>query len=153
MDYDKNYFLNQLRNGQDINSIGQAMADAMNAAMADYTAEQEAVRKAEAEKAEKANLVAKKKELSLKMVDLFREYASLTGNTFMDEMDITEDDMNTLVETLDGTFALMGAMKELKNAIEAIPDEKVHTVHTKLQRAKTKSDDEILRDFIASLAQ
>ena len=61
-------------------------------------------------------------------------------------------DMNTLVETLDGTFALMGAMKELKNAIETIPDEKVHTVHTKLQRAKTKSDDEVLRDFIASLA-
>ena len=77
MDYDKNYFLNQLRNGQDINSIGQAMADAMNAAMADYTAEQEAVRKAEAEKTAQANLVAKKKELSLKMVDLFREYASL----------------------------------------------------------------------------
>lgn len=147
MDYDKNYFLNQLRNGQDINAMGQAMADAMNAAMADYTAEQ----KAETEKTAQANLVAKKKELSLKMIDLFREYASLTGNTVMDEMDITEDDMNTLVETLDGTFALMGAMKELKNAIEAIPDEKVPMVHTKLQRAKTKSDDEVLRDFIASL--
>ena len=30
MNYDKNYFLDQLRNGQDINTIGQAMADAMN---------------------------------------------------------------------------------------------------------------------------
>lgn len=152
MVYDKNYFLDQLRNGQDINTIGQAMADAMNAAMADYTAEQEAVRKAEAEKATKAELAAKKKDLSLKMVDLFRDYAVLTGNTAMDEMEITDDDLDILVKALDQTFALMSAMKDLKVAIDAIPDEKVPTVHAKLQKAKIKSDDEILADFIASLA-
>ena len=38
MNYDKNYFLDQLRNGQDINDIASSMADAMNAAMADFTA-------------------------------------------------------------------------------------------------------------------
>lgn len=153
MVYDKNYFLDQLRNGQDINTMGQAMADAMNAAIADFNAEQEAARKAEADRVAKVELAAKKKDLGLKMVDLFRDYADLTGNTAMDEMEITDDDLDTLVEALDQTFALMSAMKDLKAAIDAIPDEKVPTVHAKLQKAKTKSDDEILADFIASLAR
>lgn len=153
MVYDKNYFLNQLRNGQDINTIGQAMADAMNAAMADFVAEQELARKAEAERVAKVELAAKKKALGVEMIDLFRDYAALTGNTAMDELEITDDDLDTLVEALDQTFALMGAMKDLKAAIDAIPDEQVPTVHAKLNKAKSKSDDEILADFIASLAR
>ena len=153
MNYDKNYFLDQLRNGQDINTIGQAMADAMNAALADFNAELEAARKAEAERVAKVELTAKKKAIGEEIVDLFREYAALTGNTAMSEMEITDDDLDTLVEALDQTFALMGVMKELKVAIDSIPDEKVPMVHAKLQKAKTKSDDEILADFIASLAR
>ena len=153
MNYDKNYFLDQLRNGQDINAIGQAMADAMNAAVADYNAEQEAARKAEAERVAKVELTARKKDLGLQMVDLFREYAALSGNTIMDEMEITDEDMDTLVEALDQTFALMGAMKELKVAIDAIPDDKVPMVHANMQKAKAKakSDDEVLADFLASI--
>ena len=153
MNYDKNYFLDQLRNGQDINTIGQAMADAMNAAMADFTAEQEAARKAEAERVAKIELAARKKELSLKMVDLFREYASLTGNNVMDEMEITDEDMDTLVEALDQTFALMGAMKELKVAIDSIPADKVVARNPKTRTATlhVKSDDEVLADFLAQI--
>lgn len=153
MNYDKNYFLDQLRNGQDINTIGQAMADAMNAAMADFNAEQEAVRKAEAERVAKVELAAKKKDLGLKMVDLFREYAALTGNNVMDEMDITDEDMDTLVEALDQTFALMGAMKELKVAIDSIPTDKVVARNPKTPTATlhVKSDDEVLADFLAQI--
>ena len=151
MNYDKNYFLNQLRNGQDINTIGQAMADAMNAAIADFNAEQEAARKAEAERVAKVELTAKKKDLGLQMVDLFREYAALTGNTAMDEMEITDEDMDTLVEALDQTFALMGAMKDLKVAIDNLPDEKVPVIHAKVKANKGKSDDEVLADFLASI--
>ena len=153
MNYDKNYFLDQLRNGQDINAIGQAMADAMNAAMADYNAEQEAARKAEAARVAKVELATKKKNLGLQMVDLFREYAALTGNTAMDEMEITDDDLDILVEALDQTFALMGAMKELKVAIDSIPDDKVPMVHANMQKAKAKakSDDEVLADFLTSI--
>ena len=153
MNYDKNYFLDQLRNGQDINTIGQAMADAMNAAMADYNAEQEAARKAEAARVAKVELATKKKDVGLRMVDLCREYAALSGNTIMDEMEITDEDLDTLVEALDQTFALMGAMKELKVAIDAIPDDKVPMVHANMQKAKAKakSDDEVLADFLASI--
>ena len=153
MNYDKNYFLDQLRNGQDINAIGQAMADAMNAAMADYNAEQEAARKAEAERAAKVELAARKKDLGLKMVDLFREYADLTGNAAMDEMEITDDDLDVLVEALDQTFALMGAMKELKVAIDSIPADKVVARNPKTRTATihAKSDDEALADFLAQI--
>lgn len=153
MNYDKNYFLDQLRNGQDINAIGQAMADAMNAAMADYNAEQEAARKAEAARVAKVELATKKKDVGLRMVNLCREYAALSGNTIMDEMEITDEDLDTLVEALDQTFALMGAMKELKVAIDAIPDDKVPMVHANMQKAKAKakSDDEVLADFLASI--
>lgn len=153
MNYDKNYFLDQLRNDQDINTIGQAMADAMNAAVADYNAEQEAARKAEAERVAKVELTAKKKDLGLQMVDLFREYAALTGNTAMDEMEITNEDMDTLVEALDQTFALMGAMKELKVAIDAMPVDKVVARNPKARTATihAKSDDEVLADFLAQI--
>lgn len=153
MNYDKNYFLDQLRNGQDINTIGQAMADAMNAAMADFNAEQEAARKAEAERVAKVELAAKKKDLGLQMVDLFREYAALTGNNVMDEMDITDEDMDTLVEALDQTFALMGAMKELKVAIDSMPVDKVVARNPKTPTATlhVKSDDEVLADFLAQI--
>ena len=151
MNYDKNYFLDQLRNGQDINAIGQAMADAMNAAMADYNAEQEAARKAEAERVAKVELPAKKKAIGEELVDLFREYAALTGNTAMDEMEITDEDLDVLVEALDQTFALMGAMKDLKVAIDNLPDEKVPVIHAKVKANKGKSDDEVLADFLASI--
>ena len=153
MNYDKNYFLDQLRNGQDINAIGQAMADAMNAAMADYTAEQEAARKAEAERVAKVELAARKKALGIEIVDLFREYAALTGNTAMDEMEITDEDLDTLIEALDQTFALMGAMKELKVAIDSIPADKIVARNPKINinTSRAKSDDEVLADFLATI--
>ena len=153
MNYDKNYFLDQLRNGQDINVMGQHIADAMNAAMADYAAEQEAARKAEAERVAKVELTAKKKAIGEEIVDLFREYAALTGNTAMDEMEITDEDMDTLVEALDQTFALMGAMKELKVTIDSIPADKVVARNPKTRTATihAKSDDEALADFLATI--
>ena len=150
---DKDYFLTRLANGEDINTIGQAMADAMNAAVADYNAEQEAARKAEAERVAKVELTAKKKAIGEEMVDLFREYAALTGNTVMDELEITDDDLDTLVEALDQTFALMGAMKELKVAIDSIPADKVVARNPKTRTATihAKSDDEALADFLAQI--
>jgi len=153
MNYDKNYFLDQLRNGQDINAIGQAMADAMNAAVADYNAELEAAREAEAKRVAKVELTAKKKAIGEEIVDLFREYAALTGNTAMDEMEITDEDMDTLVEALDQTFALMGAMKDLKVAIDSIPADKIVARNPKTRTATihAKSDDEALADFLAQI--
>jgi hypothetical protein len=153
MNYDKNYFLDQLRNGQDINVIGQAMADAMNAAVADYNAELEAAREAEAKRVAKVELTAKKKAIGEEIVDLFREYAALTGNTVMDELEVTDDDLDTLVEALDQTFTLMGAMKDLKVAIDSIPADKIVARNPKvnINTSRAKSDDEVLADFLATI--
>ena len=153
MNYDKNYFLDQLRKGQDISVMGQNIADAMNAAIADFAAEQEAARKAEAERVAKVELTAKKKAIGEEIIDLFREYAALTGNTAMNEMEITDEDMDILVEALDQTFALMGAMKELKVAIDSIPADKVVARNPKTRTATihAKSDDEALAEFLATI--
>ena len=150
MNYDKNYFLDQLRNGQDISAMGQQIADAMNAAIADFSAEQEAARKAEAERVAKVELAAKKKAIGEEIVDLFREYAALTGNNVMDEMEITDENMDTFVEDLDQTFALMGAMKELKVAIDSMHVDKVNP-KTSTATLHVKSDDEVLADFLATI--
>ena len=101
----------------------------------------------------KVELTAKKKAIGEELVDLFREYAALTGNTAMDEMEITDDDLDTLVEALDQTFALMGAMKELKVAIDSIPADKVVARNPKTRTATihAKSDDEALADFLAQI--
>lgn len=149
MDISKEYFLSRLANGENINDIGNEIAEMMNAAVA----EQEAARKAEAAKA--ASLAAQKKAVGMKIVDLFREYATLTGNDVMNDQEVTDADLDVLIEALDQTFTLMSAMKDLKDAINAIPDEKVPMVHAKLHKAKAnaKSDDEVLADFIASLAR
>lgn len=150
---DKDYFLTRLANGEDINDIGANIADMMNAAMAEHNAKLDAARKAEAERAAKVELTAKKKALGEEMVDLFREYAALSGNTVLDEMEITDEDMNTLVEALDQTFALMGAMKELKVAIDSMPVDKVvaHNPKAPTSALHVKSDDEVLADFLAQI--
>ena len=150
---DKDYFLTRLANGEDINDIGANIADMMNAAMAEHNAKLDAARKAEAERVAKVELTAKKKAIGEEIVDLFREYAALTGNTAMDEMEITDDDLDTLVEALDQTFALMGAMKELKVAIDSIPTDKVVARNPKTRTATihAKSDDEALADFLAQI--
>ena len=150
---DKDYFLTRLANGEDINDIGANIADMMNAAMAEHNAKLDAARKAEAERVAKVELAAKKKAIGEEIVDLFREYATLTGNTAMDEMEITDDDLDTLVEALDQTFALMGAMKELKVAIDSIPADKVVARNPKTRTATihAKSDDEALADFLATI--
>ena len=150
---DKDYFLTRLANGEDINDIGANIADMMNAAMAEHNAKLDAARKAEAERVAKVELAAKKKAIGEEIVDLFREYAALTGNTAMDEMEITDDDLDTLVEALDQTFALMGAMKELKVAIDSIPADKVVARNPKTRTATihAKSDDEALADFLAQI--
>jgi hypothetical protein len=71
----------------------------------------------------------------------------------MDEMEITDEDLDTLVEALDQTFALMGAMKELRVAIDAIPADKIVARNPKvnINTSRAKSDDEVLADFLATI--
>lgn len=118
---DKNYFLTRLANGEDINTIGQEMADLMNAAVADHEASKKA------EEMKKQALASKKRELGMKMADLVKEYGNLVAPGTMDEMSMTSEDVDSLVEAMDQMFELMvalkGAIAPTAKKIQSVSDE------------------------------
>ena len=129
----KDYFMNRLANGENIDAIGEEIAAMMTAALAEHNA------KVEAEKAMKAAAEAEKeaakRELIEEMVEIVQELAILEGMD-PDELKVTEEDMEQLIAAFTEMFA---AMRELKNLFAAAPKAKVVT--------KIKSDDDILAEF------
>ena len=145
---DKDYFLTRLANGEDINEIGANIADMMNAAIAEHTAAQEAARKAEAKRVAEAELLAHKRALAEEMTDLVLEYGELVAPGSTIDMELSEEDLDLMVKTLDEMFQLMSAVKSLKVAIDSIDENKPASIV-----AKTKTDDEALADFLATIFQ
>ena len=137
--FDKNYFLDQLRKGQSIDTIGQGIADAMNEAVEAYEAEQAIAMKAQAE----AILHDEKRAIALDMIDLLREYGELVmGDDTCDFMDdISDEDLGSLIQSMDQLFNMMKALTELKAKLEKVPA---------TNRAMT--DDDVLANFIRSLS-
>jgi hypothetical protein len=86
--YDKNYFLNQLRNGVSMDSMGQALADAMNEAQDAYAAEL-AVKEKEAEAAAMAQT---KRDMALDLIDIIRDYGDLVAPEAANMLDEVDDD-------------------------------------------------------------
>lgn len=150
---DKDYFLTRLANGEDINDIGASIADMMNAAIAEHTAAQAAAREAEAKRVAEVELLAHKRALAEEMTDLVLEYGELVEPGSTVDMELSEEDLDLMVKTLDEMFQLMSAVKTLKVAIDNLPDEKVPVIHAKVKANKNKSDDEALADFLASIFQ
>ena len=138
---DKNYFLARLANGEDMNAIGQEMADMMNAAMAEYNAnlEAEAKRQAEVEKE------AAKRDLMEELVEIIQELAILEGMD-PDDLQVTDEDMDQLVTAFTEMFA---AMRDLKKMFAELDTDKVKAPKTRVATINVKpSDDQILADFI-----
>ena len=140
---DKNYFLDRLANGEDMDVIGQEVAAMMNAAMAEHNAnlEAEAKRQAEVEK-EQA-----KRDLIEELVEIVQELAILEGMD-PDEIQVTEEDMNQMVAAFNEMF---GAMRSLKKMFAELDTDKVvaHAPKTRKAVINVKpSDDQILADFI-----
>ena len=142
--FDKNYFLTQLRNGVSMDDMGQALADAMNAAQDAYIAEQE-VEKA---KVAEAEMAAAKRALAIDMVEIIQEYGELVAPDAEDIFtNVSEEDIDAMVETLDQMFNMMSSLMQLKANLE-----KAQTKSHITPVAKTpKNDDEVLAKFIASL--
>ena len=130
MNIDKNYFLNRLAAGEDIDTIGQEMANAMNEALEAHRAAEEA-KKAAAAKAENE---AAKRDIIEEMIELVQEYAILEG---MDENEIkvSPEDVDNMCAAFTEMFA---AMRQLK-ALSARLNEK---------KPLNKSDDDILNEFV-----
>ena len=136
---DKNYFLNRLANGEDMDVIGQDIANMMNAAMAEHEAnlEAEAKRQAEVEKE------AAKRELIEEMVEIVQELAILEGMD-PDELKVTEEDMEQMVVAFNEMF---GAMRELKKMFADM--EKAAAAKAPVKATKiAPTDEQILADFI-----
>jgi hypothetical protein len=138
---DKNYFLDRLANGEDMDVIGQEMAAMMNAAMAEHNAnlEAEAKRQAEIEKE------TAKRDLMEELVDIIQELAILEGMD-PDDLRVTDEEMDQLVAAFSEMFA---AMRDLKKMFASLDTDKVVAPKTRKAVINVKpSDDQILADFI-----
>ena len=134
--FDKNYFLSQLRNGESLDVMAKGIADAMNDAMVDFQAEMKERHNAE----RMAAVESKKYELAKQMVHIIQEYGMLVAPDAKEILDqVTEEDLEVMVKTLDEMFHMMTSMIELKNKLEG------------LDTPKAKSDDDVLANFIATL--
>ena len=134
----KEYFMNRLANGENMDAIGAEIAAMMNAAMAEHNARIEAEKAAQA--AAEAEKEAAKRDLIEELVEIVQELAILEG---MDpnDMQVTEEDMEQLVAAFTEMF---GAMRELKALFAAAPAPK----QAKRPNVTViKSDDDILAEF------
>ena len=152
MIYDKNYFLDQLRNGTSMDDMGQALADAMNEAQEAYTAELEVAKKAQAD----AEMAQAKRDMALDLIDIIRDYGHLVAPEAADILDdVNDDDVDAMIFTLDQMFQMMSSMAQLKANLESLDKLPVPKAQTKSHitpvAKSSKSDDEVLAKFIASL--
>jgi hypothetical protein len=136
--FDQNYFLTRLQNGEDMEKIGQEIADMMNKASAEFEAQKEAEAKvlAETEKAEE------RKELVHELIQVIQELSVLDGLE-PEDFELDEDEVDRLAASFSEMFA---AMRDLKKLFDPAPVKKI----SKLNTVK-KTDDQILADFLKSI--
>ena len=138
---DKNYFLNRLANGEDMDTIGNELAAMMTDAVNEHNAnlEAEAKRQAEVEKE------AAKRDLIEEMVDIIKELAILEGMD-PDEVTISDEEMDQMVQAFTEMFAALRDLKKMLSDLEAHTDKVA--AHAPKARKATPSDEQILADFI-----
>lgn len=122
---DKNYFLQRLASGEDMDAIGDEIAVMMNEALAEHSAKQ-----AEADR------VNAKRELVKQLAGTIQELAMLEGLS-PEDITITDEDIDLLMAGISELFEVLRGLKELagKFNLEAVPP-------------TPASDDEILADFL-----
>ena len=135
---DKNYFLARLANGEDIDRIGEDIADMMNAAVAEYEAKQEADQNAQTKRA-----------IMRDIVDCIAELAALEG---MDPIDFetSDEELDMLVQSFTEMFQALNQVKKLNAMLENASEQPIPQKNKPVFKAP-KSDDEVLSDFITSL--
>ena len=133
---DKNYFLNRLANGEDMDAIGQEIADMMTEALNEHNTnlEAEAKRQAEVEKEQT------KRDLLEELVEIVQELAILEGMD-PEDLEMTDEDMDQLVAAFTEMFAAMRDLKKLFTSIDT-PKTRKATINIK------PTDDQILADFL-----
>ena len=137
--------LTRLRNGESIDAIGQSIADVLNSAQNAYNAEVEAAKEAEA-----ANTLAiQKRELAEEFIHLVQRYGDLVCPGSRDILsEYTDEDLDEMIAAIDQMFNLLQFAIQMRAALEEKPQTKSHI--TPATHA-SKSDDEVLANFIKSL--
>ena len=137
---DKNYFLDRLANGEDMDAIGEQIAAMMTEAVNEHNAnlEAEAKRQAEVEKE------AAKRELIEELVEIIQELAILEGMD-PDEMTISEEEMDQMVAAFNEMFA---AMRDLKKMLAGLEEKTAAPKATVKATKIAPTDEQILADFI-----
>lgn len=128
----KEYFLDRLNAGEDIDTIGEEIADMMNAALEEKRAAEEVAR----QEAAKQENEAAKRDIIEEMIELVQEYAILEGME-PDEIVIKPEDVDQMVAAFTEMFELMRSLKKLQKIVPAA------TTTTK----PGKSDDDVLAEF------
>ena len=130
MNITKDYFLDRLAAGENIDAIGQEMANMMNEALEAHRAAEEA-KKAAAAKAENE---AAKRDIIEEMIELVQEYAILEGMDG-DELKVSPEDIDAMVAAFTEMFAAMRQLKNLETRLNA-------------KKPSHQSDDDILNEFV-----
>jgi esterase/lipase len=123
----KEYFLDRLNAGDDIDTIGQEIANMMNEALEEKRAAEEIARQ------QAADNEAAKRDIIEEMIELVQEYAILEGME-PDEIVIKSEDIDQMIAAFTEMFDLMRSLKKLQKAIPAATP-------------NSKSDDQILAEF------
>ena len=123
----KEYFLDRLNAGDDIDTIGQEIANMMNEALEEKRAAEEIARQ------QAADNEATKRDIIEEMIELVQEYAILEGME-PDEIMIKPEDVDQMIAAFTEMFDLMRCLKKLQKAIPAAT-------------TNSKSDDQILAEF------
>lgn len=137
--------LARLRNGESMDTIGQSIADVLNAAQNAYDAEMEAQAQAKAAN----DLMLKKRELAEDFIHLMQDYGDLVCPGSRDILDeYTDEDLDEMIAAIDQMFNLLQFAIQMRAAVGEV---KRAPSHITPATSAPKSDDEVLANFIKSL--
>lgn len=128
--FTKENILDQLNSGKSIDAIAAELTDVLNAANDEYVAAQSKVATRQ-----------KKEEIALAFNDLLVEYAKIECPDVVPMMEMQIEDIDILIKTFDEMFNAFNLMVTFEQKMKA-PKTKA-----------SKSDDDILNDFISKICQ
>ena len=141
---DMNYFLKRLQAGEDMSDIGNEIAELMNEAQAAYDDEVRAKEEALAkELAAKKAKEAEKKELARQICDLIGQYGAMECPGLEGVFAVSEEDIDAFVKSMTDVFGMFKNLYAINDNLLA----NAKNMQVKIE----KSDDDVLRDYIAKI--
>ena len=135
--FKKEDILSQLNSGKSIESIAAELTDALNAANDEYIAAQKV-----------SETRSKKEALARQFCDLIREYAAIECPEAADVLVPDSDDIDAMIDSIDDMFKALQFAMTMKDMF-AEPQ----ICNRRASAKASKSDDDILSDFISKICQ